>query len=153
MIHTALLVSGEHIVYSDLYTYSYFDYICQYCIFMSQLGRRIKTLRESKGITLADASKSIGCDSGLLSKMERGQRAIPKSTIENLSKFYKVEMEELNTLWLSDRIYSFVKDEPAAKEALALAERQVEYILSKKSKFFLGEILDKKISLKGPGSR
>ena len=101
---------------------------------MSQLGKRIKTLRESKGITLADASKSIGCDSGLLSKMERGQRAIPKSTIENLSKFYKVEMEELNTLWLSDRIYSFVKDEPSAKEALVLAERQVEYVLSKKSK-------------------
>jgi len=101
---------------------------------MSQLGKRIKALRESKGITLADASKSIGCDSGLLSKMERGQRAIPKSTIENLSKFYKVEMEELNTLWLSDRIYSFVKDEPSAKEALVLAERQVEYVLSKKSK-------------------
>ena len=62
---------------------------------MSQLGTRIKTLRENKNITLIEAGKAIGCDSGLLSKMERGQRAIPKNLLEKLAKYYKVEIEEL----------------------------------------------------------
>jgi len=101
---------------------------------MSQLGTRIKTLRENKNITLTAASTALGCDSGLLSKMERGQRAIPKSSLDKLAKYYKVEIEELSTLWLSDRIYSFIKNEPTAKDAIILAERQVEYVLSRKSK-------------------
>jgi predicted nucleotidyltransferase len=101
---------------------------------MSQLGTRIKTLRENKNITLIEASKAIGCDSGLLSKMERGHRAIPKNFLDKLAKYYKVEIGELNTLWLSDRIYSVIKDEPTAKDALILAERQVEYTISRKLK-------------------
>jgi predicted nucleotidyltransferase len=101
---------------------------------MSQLGTRVKTLRENKNITLIEAGKAIGCDSGLLSKMERGQRAIPKNLLEKLAKYYKVEIEELNTLWLCDRIYSVIKDEPTAKDALILAERQVEYSVSRKLK-------------------
>jgi len=101
---------------------------------MSQLGTRVKTLRENKSITLIEASKAIGCDSGLLSKMERGHRAIPKNFLDKLANYYQVEIGELNTLWLSDRIYSVIKDEPTAKDALILAERQVEYTISRKLK-------------------
>jgi predicted nucleotidyltransferase len=113
---------------------------------MSELGKRIKFVRENKKITLAIASAAIGCDSGLLSKMERGQRDIPKNFLDKLAKYYRVEIEELNILWLSDRIYSVIKDEPLAKEALILAEKLVEYSIKRKLK--LPSLSDLKAKIK-----
>lgn len=53
-----------------------------------ELGRRLKELRESRGLTLVDIAEELSCSQAKVSRMETGQRPVQALDIKVLSRFY-----------------------------------------------------------------
>ena len=99
---------------------------------LKTVGETLRLLRESKNLLLREVAASIEIDPTLLSKIERGQRKATKEQVIKLAHFFKADEKELLVLFLSDRIVSEMQNETLAKEAIQLAEQQIEYITNKK---------------------
>ena len=81
-------------------------------------GKRIKELRESKGLFLREIGAALELDNAFISKVENEERLLPKKHLEKLAKFLNVPLEGLLVLWLSDKIKSIIKDEKVGRQAL-----------------------------------
>lgn len=63
---------------------------------MSSLGKRIRSARDAKGLTIEDLAHSAGLTKDHLGKLERGEQKNPKfSTIEALAKALDIQPAEL----------------------------------------------------------
>lgn len=64
-------------------------------------GKRIKELRESKGLFLREIGAALELDNAFISKVENEERLLPKKHLEKLAEFLNVPLEGLLVLWLS----------------------------------------------------
>jgi transcriptional regulator with XRE-family HTH domain len=87
------------------------------------LGKRIKELREEKGLLQRQLAAELEIDSPMYSKIERGERRAKREQVIQMAELFDVDQEELLTLWLASQIYNLVKDE-------ALANNAIKYISS-----------------------
>jgi transcriptional regulator with XRE-family HTH domain len=87
------------------------------------LGKRIKELREEKGLLQRQLAAELKIDSPMYSKIERGERRAKREQVIQMAELFDVDQEELLTLWLASQIYNLVKDE-------ALANNAIKYISS-----------------------
>ena len=85
------------------------------------LGKRIKKLRESKGIVQRQVAAKLEVDSAYISKMENDEKPVSRSYIQKLSELFETTPEELETTWLSDKIMEIIQNEPLALKALKLS--------------------------------
>ena len=85
------------------------------------LGKRIKKLRESKGIVQRQVAAKLEVDSAYISKMENDEKPVSRSYIQKLSELFETTAEELETMWLSDKIMEIIQNEPLALKALKLS--------------------------------
>ena len=85
------------------------------------LGKRIKKLRESKGIVQRQVAAKLEVDSAYISKMENDEKPVSRSYIQKLSELFETTPEELETMWLSDKIMEIIQNEPLALKALKLS--------------------------------
>lgn len=91
-------------------------------------SERIKQLRESSRLPQKEVAEVLGIDIPMYSRIERGQRKAKKEYLPLLSTLFKVNEDELNQLWLADKVYDVIADEMAAPEVLSIvAENLVEY--------------------------
>jgi len=97
-----------------------------------QLGTRIKELRESKNLLQRQLAASLEIDTPMFSKIERGERRAKREQVLLLAKLLDTDENELLTLWLADQVYDLVKNEDNAANALRVAEKEIEYVKSKK---------------------
>lgn len=81
-------------------------------------GKRIKELRESKGLFLREIGAALELDNAFISKVENEERLLPKKHLEKFAEFLNVPLEGLLVLWLSDKIKSIIKDEKVGRQAL-----------------------------------
>lgn len=81
-------------------------------------GKRIKELRESKGLFLREIGAALELDNAFISKVENEERLLPRKHLEKLAKFLNVPLEGLLVLWLSDKIKSIIEDEEIGRQAL-----------------------------------
>jgi len=81
---------------------------------MSELGKELRKLRETKNILLRQVSSFLEVDTGLMSKIERGERNLHREQVLKLSEYYNIDESKLLTLWLSDKVLNAVEDEPLA---------------------------------------
>ncbi|WP_287401729.1 hypothetical protein [Candidatus Brachybacter algidus] len=51
-----------------------------------------------------------------------------------MNKLFKTPIEELESLWLANKVYSIVRDEESALSALKVAEEQITYKTLKNGK-------------------
>lgn len=84
----------------------------------NQFGDRIKGLRESKNLLQRQVASLLEIDTPMLSKIERGERKAKKEKVIQFADIYKVNSEELLTLWLADQVYNVIKNEKMADNAL-----------------------------------
>jgi transcriptional regulator with XRE-family HTH domain len=98
----------------------------------SQLGNKIRVLREEQGLLLRQLASSLEMDTAQLSKIERGERQAKKETVIKIAEILKNKEDELLTLWLADQIYEVVKNQDNALQAMMVAEDSVKYQISKK---------------------
>ncbi len=82
------------------------------------LGKRIKELREEKGLVQRQLAAELEVDTPMYSKIERGERKAKREHVLKLAKLLQTDEKELLTLWLAGQVYEVVKDENNAIEAL-----------------------------------
>jgi transcriptional regulator with XRE-family HTH domain len=56
------------------------------------IGMRLRQLRTRRGLSLAQASRSVGISLGFLSALERSQMSASVSTLRKLTRFYKTNI-------------------------------------------------------------
>lgn len=82
------------------------------------LGKRIREVRESKGLLLREVGAALELDNAFISKIENEEKLIPRKHLENLAEFLNLPLEELLVLWLSDKIKGLIDDKEIGKQAL-----------------------------------
>ena len=95
---------------------------------MNQFGTHIKLLREQKGLLQGHVAGKLDIDTPMLSKTERGGRSAKSEQVGILSKNFKVQVDELLSLWLADKVYEVVKNEKVALMALSVIEKELNLI-------------------------
>ena len=98
------------------------------------LGQKIRELRENAGLKQRELAYQLGIGEGFLSKVENDQKPIKRDDLSKLSKIFKTPIDELNSLWLANKVYSIVRDEESALTALKVAEEQITYNTLKNGK-------------------
>lgn len=106
----------------------------KYWTMSTQLGNKIRNLREEQNLLLRQVASILEMDTAQLSKIERGERHAKKETVLKISSILKIEEKELITLWLADQIFDVVKDDENALQAMMVAEEKVEFLKSHKTK-------------------
>jgi transcriptional regulator with XRE-family HTH domain len=91
------------------------------------LGQKIRELRENAGLKQRELAYQLGIGEGFLSKVENDQKPLKRDDLSKLSKLFKTPIDELNSLWLANKVYSIVRDEESALTALKVAEEHVKY--------------------------
>lgn len=100
---------------------------------MDSLGDTIRKLREEKKLPLRTVAAYLDIDQAILSKMERGQRKLPRDHVVKLAEYFKVKENDLLVAWLSDKLVYEVADEQIALKALQMAEEKIAYKAYKKT--------------------
>ena len=93
---------------------------------MNKFGYLIRTKREEQEMLLRHLSAQLDMDTAMLSKIERGEKIARKEHIKPLAKIFKLNYNELLSLWLADKIYLLIKDEKIALQALEIAEKEIK---------------------------
>ena len=88
-------------------------------------GRRIKELRESKGLYLREVGAALELDNAFISKVENEERLLPQKHLTRLAEFLDVPKEELLVLWLSDKIQAIIDDHEVGKVALKIVLKRL----------------------------
>lgn len=57
-------------------------------------------------------------DTAQLSKIEKGTRQLKQEQLAPLAEILNTPLTEQQTLWLADKLFDLVKDQPNADEAL-----------------------------------
>ncbi len=84
------------------------------------LGKKLKELRESKGLMQREVGVIIDVDGAFISKIENNEKPINRDHLKKLSAFFKIKESELQILWLTDKVNNTLKDEPLAKEVIGV---------------------------------
>lgn len=87
------------------------------------IGKKLRELREKKGLLLRQVAAELEVDTAYISKMERGEKNIKKEYITKLSEIYNFDKNELIAIWLADKILENLKNEPMALNAMNIAKK------------------------------
>jgi len=98
------------------------------------LGQKIKELREQAGLKQRELAYQLGIGEGFLSKVENDQKPLKREDLTKLNELFKTPIQELESLWLANKVYSIVRDEESALSALKVAEEQITYNTLKNGK-------------------
>ena len=85
-------------------------------------GKKIRALREQKGLVLRKVASLLDIDTATLSKIELGDRQAKREHLKILSKLYDTDLQELEKLWLTDKVYGIIEDEEQGLNVLEEAE-------------------------------
>ena len=96
------------------------------------LGERLKQYREAKGLLQRQVAAELEVDTAYISKVESDEKLVSRLHLAKLSKVLGASEGELNTLWLAEKVFDVLKDEPAGIKAISYAEE--ELLKMKKSK-------------------
>lgn len=91
------------------------------------IGKRIKELRESSGLLQRELAAKLNIGEGFLSKVENDQKRLKRDDLIVLSSIFNVDLSELETLWLANKLYDLIKNENYGLTALKVAEEQIFY--------------------------
>lgn len=92
-----------------------------------RFGEHIRVLRESKELLQRQLAASLEIDTPMLSKIERGERRAKREQVFQLAELLDVDVKELLTIWLADKVYEIIKNEEIAELALKVAESNLKY--------------------------
>lgn len=99
----------------------------------SQFGEKIRALREPQHLCFQQVAPSLEMKTTQLSRIEKGLRQLKWEQIPAIAHILKADVDELLTLWLSDQIYTVVKDEKLANEAIQVTEEKIKFRKRKKN--------------------
>ena len=90
------------------------------------LGERIKELRVEHGVLQRQLAALLEIDTPMFSKIERGDRRAKRTQVIQLAEYFKIDKNELLTLWLADKILDVVENENELKlAAMEMAQSEM----------------------------
>ncbi len=90
------------------------------------LGDKIKELRDEHGVLQRQLAALLEIDTPMFSKIERGDRYAKRTQVIQLAEYFKIDKNELLTLWLADKILDVVENENELKlAAVAMAQSKM----------------------------
>ena len=90
-------------------------------------GKKIRTLREERGMLQRQLSAALEIDTPMYSKIERGERPAKQSQLPILAKIFQVDEKELLTIWLADKVLDIMADAGDLKnEVIACVQKTIE---------------------------
>lgn len=98
------------------------------------IGEYLHELRKEKGFTLTQLGARIGMDSGALSKVENGKKALDSSFLLAISETFDLDLETLKSEFFAEKIAYELIDNSCNETTLKLAEEKVKYIKIKSAK-------------------
>ena len=90
------------------------------------LGDKLRQLRDEKNLMQREVGAVIEVDGAFISKVENNEKPINRNHLATLSKFFKVQEDELQTLWLADKIYNMTHSEPTALKSLEIVINRIK---------------------------
>ena len=94
---------------------------------MRSFDEIIKKARETKGLYLRQVAAELDIDQAIMSKFEHGDIKPSKEQVIQFAEFFKLEKDDLQIAWLSDKVVYHLKDEQLADKALKIAEQKIQY--------------------------
>ena len=90
-------------------------------------GKKIKELREERGLVQRQLSAALEIDTPMYSKIERGERKAKRSQIPIMARLLEVDEKELLTIWLADKVLDTVEgEEDVSHDALVYAQKEMK---------------------------
>ena len=90
-------------------------------------GKKIKELREERGLVQRQLSVALEIDTPMYSKIERGERKAKRSQIPIMARLLEVDEKELLTIWLADKVLDTVEgEEDVSHDALVYAQKEMK---------------------------
>lgn len=89
------------------------------------LGEKLRALREAKGLVQRQVAAELEVDTAYISKMENNEKPVSRQYLKKLSVLLGIAEEELQTLWLAEKLYDIIKDEPMANSALKSVQLKI----------------------------
>jgi len=86
------------------------------------LGEKLKELREAKGLVQRQVAAELELDTAYISKMESNEKPVSRTHLKKLAVLLGIDEEELLTLWLADKLYDVVKDEPVGLKSIEVVQ-------------------------------
>jgi transcriptional regulator with XRE-family HTH domain len=68
------------------------------------LGEKLRELRDSRNLMQREVGAVIGVDGAFISKIEKNEKPINRNHLKKLSDFFNINEDELQVLWLADKI-------------------------------------------------
>jgi transcriptional regulator with XRE-family HTH domain len=84
------------------------------------LGEKLRELRDSRNLMQREVGAVIGVDGAFISKIEKNEKPINRNHLKKLSDFFNINEDELQVLWLADKIRIILKDEPYSSNVLSI---------------------------------
>jgi transcriptional regulator with XRE-family HTH domain len=84
------------------------------------LGDKLRQLRDEKNLMQREVGAVIEVDGAFISKVENNEKPINRKHLATLSKFFKVQEDELQTLWLADKLRLIIREEKLGKQAIQI---------------------------------
>lgn len=78
---------------------------------MMIFGKKIKELREKRGLLQRHLCAALEIDIPMYSKIERGERKAKCSQIPIMAKLFEIDEKELLTIWSADKVLDTVAGE------------------------------------------
>ena len=90
-------------------------------------GKKIKELREERGLVQRQLSAALEIDTPMYSKIERGERKAKRSQIPIMAQMFEIDEKELLTIWLADKVLDTVEgEEDVSHDALVYAQKEMK---------------------------
>lgn len=94
---------------------------------MSFLGEYIRERREARHLLLRQVAHALDMDATMLSKIERGVRALKEDRLPLLAEILDLDLKTLRTQWIADKVYLLIEREENPLDVLKVAESQLPY--------------------------
>jgi transcriptional regulator with XRE-family HTH domain len=94
---------------------------------LETIGVKIRNLREGADMPLRKLAALLDVDQSTLSKIERNERKPNIKMIEEISKIFNVDKDELLISFYSDIVFYEIQDENSFSEILQVAEAKIQY--------------------------
>lgn len=92
------------------------------------LGGKLKQLRDQRNLKQREIGAIINVDGAFISKVENNDKSINRNHLQKLSKFFNIEEDELQSLWLADKIRLVIKEESLGKQAVEIVLKDYKNI-------------------------
>ena len=90
-------------------------------------GEYIRELRKENELTLTQLAAKLNLDSANLSKIENDKREFDEKRLPTLANIFDLNLEDLSTEYLSDKIAKNIYLSERSDEVLHVAEQKIEY--------------------------